>query len=139
VINSAITGKESKDVISYYSLGLGFLICLGILAFTGSHLANWDRHLFPPRDWLQPWTIYPLVLLAVAALGVLSMLQPWFTAAAYEYASVGEAGPFRYVGVIFAGFLDWLCWGQVPDLYSILGFLFITAGGALVIIQESRK
>ena len=51
------------------------------------------------------------------------MLQAWFTSAAYEHASVGEAGPFRYVGVVFAAFLDWLCWGQVPDLKSVLGIV----------------
>ena len=39
------------------------------------------------------------------------MLQAWLTAAAYEHASVGEAGPFRYVGVGFAAFLDWLLVG----------------------------
>jgi drug/metabolite transporter (DMT)-like permease len=66
------------------------------------------------------------------------MLQPWFTSAAYEHASVGQAGPFRYVAVIFAAFLDWLCWGQVPDLTPTLGFLFITAGGIWVISHSNR-
>jgi drug/metabolite transporter (DMT)-like permease len=139
VLNSFITGQESKEVISFYSLGVGWLICLGVLAVAGFHVANWEQHLFPPRDWLRPWIEYPWVLLAVVALGVLCMLQPWFTSAAYEHASVGEAGPFRYVGVVFAGLLDWLCWGQVPDLSSILGFLFITAEGVWVIIHEGKK
>jgi drug/metabolite transporter (DMT)-like permease len=139
VINSSLSGRESTEVITFYSLGVGWLICLGVLAVAGFHVANWEQHLFPPRDWLRPWIEYPWVLLAVVALGVLCMLQPWFTSAAYEHASVGEAGPFRYVGVVFAGLLDWLCWGQVPDLSSILGFLFITAEGVWVIIHEGKK
>jgi drug/metabolite transporter (DMT)-like permease len=139
VINSSLTGRESTEVITFYSLAVGSLICIAVLALTGLHVANWEQHLFPPRDWLHPWIEYPWVLLAVVALGVLCMLQPWFTSAAYEHASVGEAGPFRYVGVVFAGLLDWLCWGQVPDLASILGFLFITAGGVWVIIHEGKK
>ena len=133
VINSTIAGKESKDVITFYSLGLGFLFCLGILTIAGFHVANWERHLFPPRDWLQPWIIFPSVLLALVALGVLSLLQPWFTTAAYEYASVGQTSPFRYFGVIFAGMVDWLCWGHVPDMSSLLGFLFISVGVVWVI------
>jgi drug/metabolite transporter (DMT)-like permease len=139
VLNSFITGQESKEVISFYSLGVGWLICLGVLAVVGFHVANWEQHLFPPRDWLHPWIIFPSVLLAVVALGAFSMLQPWFTAAVYEHASVGEAGPFRYIAVILAAFLDWLCWGQVPDLPSVLGFLFITAGGVWVIVHEGKK
>jgi drug/metabolite transporter (DMT)-like permease len=139
VINSAITGKESKEVISFYSLGLGFLICLIILLLTGFHLANWERHLFPPRDWLHPWIIFPTVLLAVILLGILSVLQPWFTAAAFDYASVGQTSPFRYFGVVFAGVVDWLGWGIVPDLSSGVGFLFIIAGVVWVIIKGGRK
>ena len=139
VINASLSKTESKEVITFYSLGVGLLICLGILALTGLHLGNWEPHLFPPQDWLRPWIVYPWVLLAVAAMGVLCMLQAWFTSAAYEHASVGEAGPFRYVGVVFAALLDWLCWGQVPDLYSVLGFVFITAGGIWVITHEGRK
>ena len=126
-------------MITFYSLGVGWLIALGVLALTGLHVANWEHHLFPPQDWLRPWIVYPGVLLAVAALGVLCMLQAWFTAAAYEHASVGEAGPFRYVGVVFAAFLDWLCWGQVPDLYSVLGFVFITVGGIWILTHEGKK
>ena len=139
VINSAITGKESRETISFYSLGLSFCICLGVLAVTGFHVANWERHLFPPRDWLQPWIIFPSVILAVISLGILSLLQPWFTAAAFEYASVGQTSPFRYFGVIFAALMDWLAWGRVPDLSSVLGFLFIIAGSVLVIIHSEKN
>lgn len=139
VATSFVAGRESKEVITFYSLAAGWLICLGVLALTGFHAANWEAHLFSVRDCLRPWIVFPAVFLAVAALGVLSMLQPWFTAAAYEYATVGEAGPFRYFGVVFAGLMDWLCWGQTPDLSSILGFLLITAGGVWVITHENRQ
>jgi drug/metabolite transporter (DMT)-like permease len=139
VINSVLSPTESRQLLTFYSLWVGFLICVAVLALTGLHVSNWEQHLFPPRDWLRPWIIYPSVLLAVAALGLLSMLQPWSTSAAYEHASVGQVGLFRYAGVIFAAFLDWLCWGQVPDLSSVLGFLLITAGGVLVIVNGGRK
>lgn len=139
VINSSIVGKEPREVITFYSLGVGWLICVAVLAVTGFHVANWERHLFPPRDWLHPWIVFPSVLLAVLILGIFSMLQPWFTTEAYEHASVGEVGPFRYIAVIFAALLDWLCWGVMPDLSSLLGFLFITTGGVWVIIHQGRK
>jgi drug/metabolite transporter (DMT)-like permease len=47
--------------------------------------------------------------------------------------------PFRYVGVVFAALLDWLGWGQAPALYSVLGFVFITAGGFWVLTHEGKK
>ena len=64
VINASLTGTESNQVITFYSLGVGWLIGLGVLALTGMHVANWEHHLFPPQDWLRPWIVYPGVLLA---------------------------------------------------------------------------
>ena len=40
---------------------------------------------------------------------------------------------------VFAALLDWLCWGQVLDLYSVLGFVLITVGGVWVITHEGKK
>jgi drug/metabolite transporter (DMT)-like permease len=139
VLTSFLAQTESKQVITFYSLGAGLLLCLAILALTGVHVANWEQHLFPPRDWLRPMTIFPAVGLAMVALGILALLQPWFVAAGYEHASVGQVGPFRFSGVIFAGLLDWFLWGQIPDLYSIMGFLIITTSGVWVIRQGGRK
>jgi drug/metabolite transporter (DMT)-like permease len=139
VLASYLIRTVPKEVQTFYSLAVGLIICLGLLALTGLHVTNWEKHLFPPRDWLRPWVMFPGVLLAVGTLGLFSMLQPWFTTAAYEHATVGQAGPFRYTGVIFAGFLDWLCWGQIPSLSSVLGFFFITTGGIWVITREGKK
>lgn len=139
VLSSHLCRTDSKEVQTFYSLAVGLAVCLGLLALTGLHVANWEHHLFPPRDWLRPWVMFPEVLLAVGTLGLFCMLQPWFTTAAYEHASVGQAGPFRYTGVIFAGLLDWLCWGHIPSLASVLGFVLITTGGIWVITQESKK
>jgi drug/metabolite transporter (DMT)-like permease len=52
---------------------------------------------------------------------------------------VGQTSPFRYFGVIFAGLVDWLAWGVVPDLSSLLGFLFIIAGVVWILIKENEK
>jgi drug/metabolite transporter (DMT)-like permease len=83
----------------------------------------------PPAalTWRTPspttWVI--LVLMCVlATIGQLTLTR------AYVYAPAARIGPFLYAGPVFAGVLDWLLWGQLPDR------LFV-AGAALVVVAAT--
>ena len=82
---------------------------------------------------LSPWLVRDVFMASVVALGVLSMLQAYFTAFGLQYASVGQIGPFRYTAVIFAAILDWVLWGQAPSAEGIVGIGLIVLGGVLVL------
>lgn len=139
LLNGMLAKTEPKERTSFYSLLFGCGVCvLGVL-ITGVHFPDWQHSLFPPRDWARPLIMYPWVLSALLALGVFSLLVPLLNTGAYRYGSVGELGPFRYLGVIFAGVLDWAVWGVVPALTNLGGFLLIACGGTVVILVRKPK
>ena len=44
-----------------------------------------------------------------------------------------SVGPFLYAGPVFAGLLDWLLWGRLPDLLFVLGALVVIAAATLAL------
>lgn len=52
---------------------------------------------------------------------------------AYALAPAGRIGPFTYVSVVFASLLGWFFWGEVPQLMTAAGSLFIIGAGILAL------
>jgi drug/metabolite transporter (DMT)-like permease len=52
---------------------------------------------------------------------------------AYAMAPAAAIAPINYLAVVLAGFWGWLIWGQVPDLWSVLGSLLVICGGLLTV------
>jgi drug/metabolite transporter (DMT)-like permease len=83
----------------------------------------------PPAalTWRTPspgtWAVI-LLMCVLATVGQLTLTR------AYVYAPAARIGPFLYTGPVFAGLLDWLFWGHLPDL------LFV-AGAALVVVAAT--
>ena len=81
----------------------------------------------PPAalTWRTPspptWAVLVLMC-ALATIGQLTLTR------AYVYAPAARVGPFLYAGPVFAGFLDWLLWGRLPDPLFVAGaFLVVVA------------
>jgi len=55
---------------------------------------------------------------------------------AYANAPASTIAPLTYFGVVFAGILGWLFWGQLPDIKSVAGMVFIISGGILAILSR---
>jgi drug/metabolite transporter (DMT)-like permease len=83
----------------------------------------------PPAalTWRAPSATTWAVLLAVGVLATAGQLA---LTRSYVYAPAARIGPFLYVGPVFAGLLDWLIWGRLPD------GLFV-AGAALVVVAAT--
>ena len=86
-----------------------------------------------PFGWVVPDT-RSLMLLALCvplvAIGHYSMIE------ALRYAEAAVASPFRYSAIIWAGLLGYLVWGDVPDLWSIIGTLIVIASGLYILHRE---
>jgi drug/metabolite transporter (DMT)-like permease len=52
---------------------------------------------------------------------------------AYRYADAAQLSPFNYSVVVFSGLLGWWFFGNVPDLWAVIGTVLICAGGVLSI------
>jgi len=88
-----------------------------------------------PLPWL--WrTPRPATWGVLVATGVLATGGQICLTRAYALASAGRVGPFIFTGVVFAGIIDWLLWGTLPDAPSVLGALLVA--GAAVLALELR-
>ncbi len=52
---------------------------------------------------------------------------------AYSYAPAASVGPFLYVGPVFAGLIDWVVWGRLPDTLFVLGAGIVIAAAILAL------
>jgi drug/metabolite transporter (DMT)-like permease len=83
-------------------------------------LATWARP--SPSTWAV------LLLMGVfATVGQLTLTR------AYVHAPAARVGPFLYTGPVFAGLLDWLLWGHLPDRLFVLGAAIVVAAATLAL------
>lgn len=128
-----LSETDPKERTTFYSLAVGLLVCVVVWTLTGAHVGTWQEHLFTPAEDLQPWLVDGVLTASVVVLGLLSMLQAYFTAFGLQHASVGQIGPFRYTAVIFAAVFDWAVWGQAPTITGFVGLGLIVLGGVLIL------
>jgi len=86
----------------------------------------------PPAllTWRDPspdtWAV--LMLMGVfATIGQLTLTR------AYVHAPAARVGPFIYAGPVFAGFIDWVVWGRLPDALFVLGGAVVAASATLAL------
>jgi len=80
--------------------------------------------------WTSPsartWAV--LLLMGVfATVGQLTLTR------AYLHAPAARVGPFLYAGPVFAGLLDWLIWGRLPDALFVAGAVVVIAAATLAL------
>ena len=84
----------------------------------------------------QTMTLYQTGVLLLAGLAA-SGGQFGITAA-YTYAPAKEISVFDYTNIIFAALLGLFMFGQVPDVYSIIGYIII-CGISIAMFFSNRK
>lgn len=67
------------------------------------------------------------------AMGVFATLGQLTLTRAYVHAPAARVGPFLYAGPVFAGLLDWLVWGRLPDRLFVLGAAIVIASAILAL------
>jgi drug/metabolite transporter (DMT)-like permease len=91
----------------------------------------------PPAVWWwrspSPGTWAVLVLMGVfATVGQLTLTR------AYVHATAASVGPFLYAGPVFAGLLDWVIWGRLPDALFVVGAILVVAAATLALRLRDR-
>lgn len=80
--------------------------------------------------WVTPGPRLWAVLLLMGTLATFGQLC---LTRAYAHAPAARVGPFIYTGPVFAGLIDWLLWGTLPDPVSALGALLVGAAAMLAL------
>ena len=85
----------------------------------------------PAAYW---WTTpSPRTWAILLLMGILATVGQFTLTRAYYHAPAARVGPFLYVGPVFAGFLDWLIWGRLPDALFASGAVLVIAAATLAL------
>ncbi len=84
----------------------------------------------------HPMTTNQLIFLILA--GLCATGGQFSITAAYSHAPAREFSIFDYTQVIFAALLGFIIFGQIPDLYSVIGY-FIICGISVVMFFYNKK
>ena len=77
--------------------------------------------------------IFLLLAGAFACVGQIGITR------AYLCAPAKEISVYDYTQVLFAALLGFLFLGDVPDIYSIVGYILICSAGVGVFLWENKK
>lgn len=77
-------------------------------------------------------------LWAFVLLGFFGTVAQALLIRAFALAEAAAIAPFGYTGLIWAGLWGWLFWGNLPDLWTVIGALIIVGAGLYVWMREAR-
>jgi drug/metabolite transporter (DMT)-like permease len=80
--------------------------------------------------WRTPSAATWAILLLMAVLATVGQLT---LTRSYVYAPAARIGPFFFAGPVFAGLLDWLIWGRLPDALFIAGAVLVVVAATLAL------
>ena len=140
--------------------GLQWAALLAIGAATGSALRDTITRRISSGDSTIATLFY--TSLAILAVATLTLPFGWKTPEPADYAILGFAGllqfsahflmietfrfiqvsavaPFKYIVLIWAAGAGYWLFGEIPDLYTVLGAMLIVAGGLYVVHREQIR
>lgn len=100
---------RTHTILFYYFL-FTILVTLPIAIYIGTMPTG--------IDWLK--------LLGIAILSTVAQL---FMTRSFHHAPPTALGPFYYSAVVYAGALDWILYGERPDLFALFGIILVVCGG----------
>lgn len=112
-------GENSKRIVFYFS-AFSCLFCLPFLIVQ-----------YKLMTFLQ--TLYLIFAGTFACVGQLGITK------AYLCAPAKEISVYDYTQVIFAALLGFFVFGDLPDIWSVLGYILICGAGVTMFFYNKRK
>ena len=69
-------------------------------------------------------------------IGVASTAGQWIVVLAFRYADASVLAPFSYTQLLWVSILGFLIFGEVPDIWTVVGAAFIVASGLYTAHRE---
>jgi len=105
------------------------LLYTGLAGTVGTSLAV-------PLVWtpiaLGDWPLF-------AALGVFGCLGHFTLIKAFQSAPATVVAPFSYASLIWAILIGFFVWGDLPDLWTLVGATIVAAGGLYILHREQVR
>ena len=110
---------ESGSYIVFFFSAFSCLVTLPFLIFD-----------FHPMEW---WQVLSLIGAGLAATG-----GQFTITAAYYHAPAREISVYDYSQIIFATLLGFIILGELPDIYSFIGYIIIISMAVLMFIYNNK-
>ena len=88
----------------------------------------------PGFTWLSPRQLGFLLMSGLSATG-----GQFAITAAYSHAPAREISVYDYTQIIFATLLGILFLGEIPDLFSLLGYVVIVGAGVFMFMYQKKE
>ncbi|QEM83591.1 DMT family transporter [Halomonas binhaiensis] len=142
---------------SFSGISLGALFALGAALFYALMMITSRR--YGTREYLWAMVFYmalvPFVLSSFMLPFVWQTPMAWhwpgfllsgtlgvgatvFITLAFRHAPAAIAAPFDYTAMLWAVLLGWGIWGEVPDIWVLIGGTLIIGSGLSIAYQEGR-
>jgi drug/metabolite transporter (DMT)-like permease len=117
VMTRMMSGHEHAVTIMTYSAIAGVAIMSALVPF-GFLAPTWHDILFG------------------IVVGLASTVGQWIVVLAYRYADASVLAPFSYTQLLCVSILGFFIFGEVPDIWTITGAIFIVASGLYTAHRE---
>lgn len=154
-LGSLLVIKPSFDIASFFPGAVGFLGGMGAgLAYVFVRLmtGRGERKAFIVFFFslfsclfAVPWLIFDYhhmsayQLLMLIGAGLCACGGQFSITSAYSYAPAKEISVFDYTQIIFSTIMGMLVFGQMPDLWSILGYVIIIGVAVLTAVRQRKE
>lgn len=115
---SVLTRRISRD--DSFATNMLYMGFFGALAITFSGLPGWVSP--NPTQWGL-----------IAVLSTIGMVAQLLLLQALKYATAGTLQPFNYTLLVFATFIGLFVFGELPDLWTVVGACMVIAAGLYAI------
>ena len=117
VMTRMMSGHEHAVTIMTYSAIAGVAIMSALVPF----------------GWVAP--TWHDILFGIV-VGLASTVGQWIVVLAYRYADASVLAPFSYTQLLCVSILGFFIFGEVPDIWTITGAIFIVASGLYTTHRE---
>ena len=115
----SLKGEKGVKIVFFFST-FSTLFCLPYLLFN-----------------YHPMTLYQICMLILAGLSASG--GQFAITAAYANAPAKEISAFDYSQVIFAAFMSFFIFHQLPDVYSFIGYGIIVCTGIVLFLHQQKN
>src|SRR5262249_40425407 len=117
IMTRMMSGKEHAITVMTYSSIAGVAILSAIVPFA----------------WVTPsWQAVAFGVL----IGVFSTAGQWIVVLAFRYADASVLAPFSYTQLLWVSILGFLVFGELPDVWTVVGAAFIVGSGLYTAHRE---
>lgn len=117
IMTRMMSGSERAITVMTYSAIVGVCILSAMVPFV----------------WVQPtWHDIMFGIL----IGVASTAGQWIVVLAFRYADASVLAPFSYSQLVWVSILGYFIFGEVPDVWTVVGAAFIVGSGLYTAHRE---